>query len=330
VVEPETIFSDRKRYRLVMNYYNKLPITDFINDCMKRLKVEWNNKRIMIVLNTRASARMVLDALEAISTMPVYFLSADVIPQERLDNIKKIKNNNPCLVITTQCIEAGVDIDLDLVIRDFAPLDSIIQVAGRCNRNGKKQRCDVEIVKLVNDSNKEFCGFVYKDNILIESTLDVLNKYTSKELNEEDIFPVINSYYNLIKIKKYKGKKYAEDWAYWRKEIDIRSLLRGDSKKVEFIVIEQDKPIDNEKPLYEALESAFEIEDRWERKRSLGALRGRIAKLTVSVWARPDFDPTEISDVIGHWYLLRKGFYQKGKGIDISNNKKLCKPTIIF
>ncbi len=330
VAEPETIFSDRKRYRLVMNYNNKLPITDFIDDCIKRLKVEWNNKRVMIVLNTRTSARMVLDALEAVSTMPIYFLSADVIPQERLDNIIMIKKNNPCLVIATQCIEAGVDIDLDLVIRDFAPLDSIIQVAGRCNRNGKKQRCNVEIVRLVNASKKEYCGFVYKDNILIESTLAVLNKYINKELNEEDIFPVINSYYNLIKIKKDKGEKYVEDWAYWRKEIDVRSLLRGDSKKIEFVVIEQDKPIDNEKPLYEVLESAFEIEDRWERKRSLGALRGRITKLTVSVWARPNFSPTDISDQLGPWYLLNEGFYQKGRGIDISKVNNAYKSTLLY
>lgn len=50
---------------------------------------------------------------------------------------KRLRDGLPCRVVATQCIEAGVDLDFDSVFRALAPLESIIQAAGRCNRNGR-------------------------------------------------------------------------------------------------------------------------------------------------------------------------------------------------
>ncbi len=120
--------------------------------------------------------------------VPVEFLTADVTPADRLAAVCRIKKAKTCLVVSTQCIEAGVDIDMDLVIRDFAPLDSLIQVAGRCNRNGERARGTVEVVRLREDEGeREFSSYIY-DPVLRKVTGEVLAGRA--EVLEEDVFPL--------------------------------------------------------------------------------------------------------------------------------------------
>lgn len=68
-------------------------------------------------------------------------LSSAMCPQHRLDLIESIRQrlreSQPCRVVSTQLIEAGVDVDFPVVWRAMGPLDSIVQVAGRCNREGR-------------------------------------------------------------------------------------------------------------------------------------------------------------------------------------------------
>jgi len=69
------------------------------------------------------------------------FLTTDLCPAHRLAVVaeihRRIDSGLPCRVVATQCIEAGVDLDFAAMYRALAPLEAVVQAAGRCNRNGK-------------------------------------------------------------------------------------------------------------------------------------------------------------------------------------------------
>ena len=105
--------------------------------------------QFLCIVNTRNHAKKLYDALE--KTGNCYHLSARMCPVHRRKKIAVIKNllkeGKECRVISTQLIEAGVDIDFPVVYRAMTGIDSIAQAAGRCNREGKLSVGEVFIFK---------------------------------------------------------------------------------------------------------------------------------------------------------------------------------------
>ncbi len=93
--------------------------------------------RVLCVVNTRAQAAELFQLLPETGR---FHLSAAMCPAHRSDKLGDIRQlldkNKTCRLISTQLIEAGVDVDFPIAYRAFGPLDSIIQTAGRCNREG--------------------------------------------------------------------------------------------------------------------------------------------------------------------------------------------------
>ncbi len=319
------------RYRLVLKHKHSTTLEGFAESILAR-RVELEKERVLITLNTRSSARAVRDALAEDWATPVYFLTADITPKDRLETIEKVKRSRePCLVVSTQVIEAGVDIDMGLVMRDFAPLDSLIQVAGRCNRNGTEPRKDVEIYHLTNEANRSFAEMVYtvgrgNPDARLDETRRVLEPFDA--VLEEDVLQVCEKYFARLRNGKDLGFRHTRNWASLAEEQpDIRTLLRGErDRQVRLIVAERD-----EGDLRSDLEKTLEISDRWERRRALRNLAGRIAQVTVSVWARSDWHPGQIADPIGNytpdapywrhpWWIVRPGNYDPETGLSLEGD----------
>jgi len=99
---------------------------------------------VLVVVNTKTSAREIYQQCKQIDNVETYHLSTHMCPAHRLDVLNQVKkcldpkNPMPVICVSTQLIEAGVDISFGSVIRFLAGLDSIAQAAGRCNRHNEQ------------------------------------------------------------------------------------------------------------------------------------------------------------------------------------------------
>ena len=106
----------------------------------------------LIIVNMKRSARSLFTIMQGKTTIDCFHLSTGMCPVHRKKILNVIRerirpeNALPTICISTQLIEAGVDVDFGSVIRYNAGLDSIAQAAGRCNRNGTRDICKVHIV----------------------------------------------------------------------------------------------------------------------------------------------------------------------------------------
>lgn len=93
----------------------------------------------LCIVNTRRAARELFAEIQK-SCECVWHLSTSMCPAHRLAVLAEVKcrleEKKPCYLVSTQLIEAGVDIDFPVVLRELAPLEAVIQAAGRCNREG--------------------------------------------------------------------------------------------------------------------------------------------------------------------------------------------------
>lgn len=151
VENPASIFASTKRvkYNAIDDY--KAQSFESIADCVVEQK-----DSVLIVCNTKKKAMTLFECLEKRSDIPVLHLSTNMCQKHRMEVINKVRQmlkiGEKLILCSTQLIEAGVDIDFPVVFRELAPLESIIQSAGRCNREGKLKEGQVYLFQLEDQS----------------------------------------------------------------------------------------------------------------------------------------------------------------------------------
>lgn len=135
-----------------VTYQNIDTVTE--EEMAEKLQQEWH---ALCIVNTRKRAQRLYEQLQGEG---VYHLSTTMYPAHRKRALAEIrerlddKKGKKCIVISTSLVEAGVDLDFTSVYRELAGVDSIIQAAGRCNRNGESGK-DKSIVRIFQWEDKE-------------------------------------------------------------------------------------------------------------------------------------------------------------------------------
>jgi len=211
---------------------------DFLNNYF--LKKWSKDKSCIIVCNTVKRSLDVFNLIHSAVDNPVYYLSTNIVPVQRQMIINEIKLNlnkglKPIL-ISTQCVEAGVDLDFDMGFRDLSPIDSIVQVAGRINRNNNpnKKYSPLYIVDFGD------CQKIY-DPITRAQAKNALEKF-STEIKEEQYLELIEGYF-----EKVSGNK---SFAISRDVFNAMKTLKYDSENPKkdiavssFQVISEEYPV---------------------------------------------------------------------------------------
>ena len=209
----------------VFNRYcvnNILPEPVIIDDIVDMIKNEQSS--ILVILNTIQDTKDLFEKLKECINAEVILINTHFTLNDRKEKIERckelLKNGKRVILISTQLIEAGVDIDFPVVYRDFCPIPNIIQSAGRCNRNGANKMGKVVIFELFK-KDKSRSALVYKDKYL----LDLARKEIQKsEIEESKLINLQRSFFKDIRENTLFGTHYGK--RFKNGEIDFIKMIK--------------------------------------------------------------------------------------------------------
>ncbi len=209
----ESFFADMNRTEIRLAGDHYLNMEEWLEEAYVEAK---QVPSTLIIVNTIATSITVYDYFrERMDDETVYYLSANLIFEHRKRVLKRVRqrldNGLPVVLVSTQVVEAGVDVDFHCVIRDLGPMDSIIQAAGRCNRHGQRQaRGQVVIIPLQKaEARKADSAIVYGNDaqIALETIREFRDEYMGA-IPESAYRRMVDCYYQ----KLLRSKEDSESW----------------------------------------------------------------------------------------------------------------------
>jgi len=169
------------------------------------LAVSKHDVPTLVVLNTVQDSRDVYCALKGMVDCKVYLINSNFHAKSRRIILRRVKEHiskkERVFLVSTQLIEAGVDIDFDIVYRDIAPLPNIIQTAGRCNREGRPIHGIVYVFQYVDDKLRLRADTIYNgfpDGPFLKYAIDVFFNSGKSIYEEKDLLPVQEGFFKFV------------------------------------------------------------------------------------------------------------------------------------
>ncbi|MEK7804237.1 MAG: CRISPR-associated helicase Cas3' [Planctomycetota bacterium] len=167
VSEPQSLFDNMKRTHVSWGNPDDGIGWDDLASCLKE------HEQALCIVNIKRHARVLWEKVGE----EAFHLSTNLCSSHRRDVLdtvcNRLLNKEPVHLVATQCIEAGVDVDFPVVYRAYAPLEAIIQAAGRCNREGRQETLgQVQVFQpLIEGNENEFPDDYYKQAAQITKML---------------------------------------------------------------------------------------------------------------------------------------------------------------
>lgn len=298
-----------------------------------------NDESILAVFNTKKTVDKFYMMLEGLTDRPIYQLSTNMCAQHRLDIISEIKQHLkkgiPIICISTQLIEAGVDIDFNRVIRSYAGVDSIVQASGRCNRESKRDKGQVTLVNLTAEEEnlsrlKEIKAkkdatehIIHKISSPIEMSLlnrDFFEYYYANNQGSMD-YPLSHgeSVYDYLGINSYQDRKnFKGKLKQAFKTAGLKmNLINNDTIGV---LVPYGDAIEKLLVLEELCESDYPSEEDYQ---SIKILLKELQAYTVNVREHDPILEATKPYLNGQIRILSDGYYKKEKGITLETGSFL-------
>jgi CRISPR-associated endonuclease/helicase Cas3 len=194
--DPQALFDFYKRVQVKNT--GKLPDAELLEQMNAQ-------PHVLCIVNTRKHAKGLFDGLAEEGR---FHLSTLMCPAHRKKTLliirDRLKNEETCRVVSTQVMEAGIDVDFPVGYRALAGLDSVIQAAGRVNREGKKPSGDVYVFEP--QSN-----FIKRTPTYIKQTADVarsiLRDFSADPVSIKAIIAYFEMLYNLHDKRAFDAKE---------------------------------------------------------------------------------------------------------------------------
>jgi CRISPR-associated endonuclease/helicase Cas3 len=204
----------------------------------------------LVIVNTKKAAKALYELCKGRPDIKAFHLSTSMCPAHRKTKLREVIQRLeatpplPTLCISTQLIEAGVDVDFGSVIRYAAGLDSIAQAAGRCNRNGKRAKGFVFVVNpRPEDENLTRLPDIEKGRDIAQG---VLNDYEAhpEQFGNNPIGPeAMERYYQRYFFDRAKEMSYAVSHKELGRDDTLLNLLSLNSLAVSDYARTHDKQV---------------------------------------------------------------------------------------
>lgn len=200
VVVPPHQYLVKKRHRIKLI---DTPINSEAAIAMLKDKIKSKSKKVLIICNTVAKAQQMHDALVDLKPQLIHarFISRDRKKKES----DIMKTTGSCIWISTQIVEASLDIDFDILFTECASIESLFQRFGRCFRKRAYDADDPNVYIFASDPSRIY------DHSLFNKTWEILRDYDMQLLTEETKQTIIEKVFSDVESKYYERYKNTKE-----------------------------------------------------------------------------------------------------------------------